>query len=91
MVLSLYFLFHQWELFADAQGRRLLPNLVNLWCYLFGIIFYFSCHYFVSAMCWVFPLKVTIHGRSTIHMNSKHLLIWGKLTRIFPTLLKKVP
>ena len=23
MVLSLYFLFHQWELFVDAQGRRL--------------------------------------------------------------------
>ena len=37
MVLSLYFLFHQWELFADAQGRRLLPNLVNLWCSLFCI------------------------------------------------------
>ena len=72
MVLSLYFLFHQWELFVDARGRRLLPNLVNLWCSLFGIIFCFSCHYFVLEICQVFPLKVTIHGRSTIHVNSKH-------------------
>ena len=72
MVLSLHFLFHQWKLFVDAQGRRLLPNLVNLWCSLFGIIFcynYFSYHYFVSEICRVFPLKVTIHVRSTIYMN----------------------
>ena len=75
MVLSLYFLFHLWELFADTRGRRLLPNLVNFWCSLFGIIFcynYFRCHYCVSEIYRVFPLKVTIHDRSTFHMNSKH-------------------
>ena len=74
MVLSLYFLFHQWELFADTRGCRLLPNLVNFWCSLFGIIFcynYFSCHYFVSEICQVFPLKVTIHDWSTIHMRCR--------------------
>ena len=59
MVLNLYFLFHQWELFVDSRGRRLLPNLVNFWCSLFGIIFCFSCRYFVSEFCRVFPLKVT--------------------------------
>ena len=72
MVLSLYFLFHSWELFVDARGRRLLLNLVNFWYSLFGIIFCFSYHYFVSVICRVFPLKVTIPGQSAIHMNSKH-------------------
>ena len=32
-------------------------------CSLFAFIFCFSCHYFVSEFCRVFPL-------STIHMNS---------------------
>ena len=36
------------------------------------LFFCFSCHYFVSEICRVFLLKVTIHGRSTIYMNSKH-------------------
>ena len=43
-----------------------MPNLVNFWCSLFGIIFCFNYHYFVSEFCRVFPLKVTIHGWSTI-------------------------
>ena len=49
-------------LFVDARGRRLLPNLVNFWCSLFVIIFCFSCHYFVSVFCRVFPLKLLFIG-----------------------------
>ena len=64
MVLSLLFLFHQWELFVYARGRRLLPNLVNFWCSLFGLIFCFSCHYVI------FRVLPGISVESTIHMNS---------------------
>ena len=32
--------FHQWELFVDARGRRLLPNLVKF------MVFYI-CYYFL--------------------------------------------
>ena len=31
---------------------------LNFWCSLFVIIFYFSCHYFVSMFCRVFSLRV---------------------------------
>ena len=32
------------------------------WCSLFGFIFYFSCYYFVSVFCRVFPLKLLFIG-----------------------------
>ena len=32
------------------------------WCSLFGFIFYFSCYYFVSVFCRIFPLKLLFIG-----------------------------
>ena len=60
MVLSLYFFFHQWELFVDARGRRLLPNLVEDMVFFYLLLFsalaviifyqcfvgYFRCGYY---------------------------------------------
>ena len=54
MVLSLYFLFQQWELFFDARGRRLLPNLVKF--LVLAVIILYQCF--------------AISAESTIHMNS---------------------